>query len=286
MFETRFPQRVTAYAAGLEQFQKDYGAYGHALKKHFDPNQPIGPHAWLGSTGPTTRSVGAGWPRPTATRTSRSRTCRSACSAPRRREAARRRRDRGRDPRSRGRAGGRPVLRRGARGRPRPPRPTTLNRLFALGAGPRRALRARLSELLARGRRRAEQAGGAAAPRRRLHDAPAGPHRRLHRFLRRHPPRDQRRQAVPARQSAAAELQVRADRLSRPRLLGACPSGTPGPPPERPAQAARRAEPELRPVRAAGLRAGARRSGSVPATSWASPSRSARRPSISPASAC
>jgi homogentisate 1,2-dioxygenase len=39
MFETRFPQRVTAYAAGLEQLQKDYGHYGHALTKHFDPNR-------------------------------------------------------------------------------------------------------------------------------------------------------------------------------------------------------------------------------------------------------
>lgn len=40
MFETRFPQRVTAYAAGIEQLQKDYGYYGHALKRHFDPNRP------------------------------------------------------------------------------------------------------------------------------------------------------------------------------------------------------------------------------------------------------
>ena len=40
MFETRFPQRVTAYAAGLEQLQKDYGYYGHELTKHFDPSQP------------------------------------------------------------------------------------------------------------------------------------------------------------------------------------------------------------------------------------------------------
>jgi homogentisate 1,2-dioxygenase len=39
MFETRFPQRVTAYAAGSEALQKDYGAYGHRLKKHFNPNQ-------------------------------------------------------------------------------------------------------------------------------------------------------------------------------------------------------------------------------------------------------
>ncbi len=40
MFETRFPQRVTAYAAGLAQLQSDYGLYGRRLKKHFDPNRP------------------------------------------------------------------------------------------------------------------------------------------------------------------------------------------------------------------------------------------------------
>jgi homogentisate 1,2-dioxygenase len=40
MFETRFPQRVTAYAAGLEQLQEDYGHYGRDLKKHFDPRSP------------------------------------------------------------------------------------------------------------------------------------------------------------------------------------------------------------------------------------------------------
>ena len=28
-----------AYAAGLDEFQKNYGAYGHQLKKHFNPNQ-------------------------------------------------------------------------------------------------------------------------------------------------------------------------------------------------------------------------------------------------------
>jgi homogentisate 1,2-dioxygenase len=39
MFETRFPQRVTAWAAGIPQLQKDYGYYGHALNKHFDPNR-------------------------------------------------------------------------------------------------------------------------------------------------------------------------------------------------------------------------------------------------------
>src|SRR5947209_8890578 len=40
MFETRFPQRVTAYAASSEAFQHDYGAYGQGLKKHFDPRRP------------------------------------------------------------------------------------------------------------------------------------------------------------------------------------------------------------------------------------------------------
>jgi homogentisate 1,2-dioxygenase len=39
MFETRFPQRVSAYAAGLEQLQKDYGFYGHKLTKHFNPER-------------------------------------------------------------------------------------------------------------------------------------------------------------------------------------------------------------------------------------------------------
>ena len=40
MFETRFPQRVTAFAAGIAQFQSDYAAYGHSLRKHFDPTRP------------------------------------------------------------------------------------------------------------------------------------------------------------------------------------------------------------------------------------------------------
>ncbi len=37
MFETRFPQRVTTFAAGVAQFQSDYSGYGQTLKKHFDP---------------------------------------------------------------------------------------------------------------------------------------------------------------------------------------------------------------------------------------------------------
>ncbi len=39
MFETRFPQRVTAYAAGIEQLQRDYAAYGTHLARHFDPSR-------------------------------------------------------------------------------------------------------------------------------------------------------------------------------------------------------------------------------------------------------
>ncbi len=37
MFETRFAQTVTDYAAGLAERQPEYGAYGGRLKRHFDP---------------------------------------------------------------------------------------------------------------------------------------------------------------------------------------------------------------------------------------------------------
>ncbi len=40
MFETRFPQRVTDYAAGLPQLQPGYRNYGATLVKHFNPAQP------------------------------------------------------------------------------------------------------------------------------------------------------------------------------------------------------------------------------------------------------
>ncbi len=40
MFETRFPQKVTTYAAGLAQLQPDYGDYGLALTRRFDPARP------------------------------------------------------------------------------------------------------------------------------------------------------------------------------------------------------------------------------------------------------
>ena len=40
MFETRFPQRVTRYAAGLETLQADYADCWSNLKKRFTPDQP------------------------------------------------------------------------------------------------------------------------------------------------------------------------------------------------------------------------------------------------------
>ena len=40
MFETRFPQMVTAFAAGCAQLQADYPAYGQSLRKNFDLSAP------------------------------------------------------------------------------------------------------------------------------------------------------------------------------------------------------------------------------------------------------
>ena len=40
MFETRFPQRVTDWAAKLPQLQREYGSYGSRLRKRFDPSRP------------------------------------------------------------------------------------------------------------------------------------------------------------------------------------------------------------------------------------------------------
>ena len=41
MFETRYPQRLTAYAAGLEERQDDYADCWKGLRKHFNPaNRP------------------------------------------------------------------------------------------------------------------------------------------------------------------------------------------------------------------------------------------------------
>ena len=40
MFETRLPQKVTAWAAGADCKQDSYARYGHLLKTHFDPTKP------------------------------------------------------------------------------------------------------------------------------------------------------------------------------------------------------------------------------------------------------
>jgi homogentisate 1,2-dioxygenase len=40
MFETRFMQRVTAYAAQAEERQREYESYGRRLQKHFRPDRP------------------------------------------------------------------------------------------------------------------------------------------------------------------------------------------------------------------------------------------------------
>ena len=39
MFETRFPQHLTAFAAEHPALQADYGSYGKDLVKHFDPSR-------------------------------------------------------------------------------------------------------------------------------------------------------------------------------------------------------------------------------------------------------
>jgi homogentisate 1,2-dioxygenase len=39
MFETRFPQRVTRYAANLSELQEDYAACWSGLKRRFDPDR-------------------------------------------------------------------------------------------------------------------------------------------------------------------------------------------------------------------------------------------------------
>jgi homogentisate 1,2-dioxygenase len=37
MFETRFPQKITRFAATCPQLQTNYAQYGSALKKRFNP---------------------------------------------------------------------------------------------------------------------------------------------------------------------------------------------------------------------------------------------------------
>jgi homogentisate 1,2-dioxygenase len=40
MFETRYPQRITAHAANSPTLQDDYAACWKGLEKRFDPNRP------------------------------------------------------------------------------------------------------------------------------------------------------------------------------------------------------------------------------------------------------
>lgn len=40
MLETRFPQRISKFAAESPAFQKDYAGYGKELKRYFDPKRP------------------------------------------------------------------------------------------------------------------------------------------------------------------------------------------------------------------------------------------------------
>ena len=159
--------------------------------------------------------------RPTAIRIFRSRTCRSASSARSAWRPARRRRDRRQilDLRS---AASRPACWQARRraGVRRPRGADAQRASWRWAPAPRRALR-RSARQRCCSRRRRRDARRTAASGRGLHAASAGRRRRLHRFLCRHPSRDQCRQAVPARQSAAAELQICAHRLSRPRVVGA-----------------------------------------------------------------
>ena len=101
-------------------------------------------------------------------------------------------------------------------------RGTSLNALMALEPRVRGTLRHRLSHLL-----RAEggfvtaraDAAQVLLPQRGRRDAAAGDGRRLHRLLRLGLPRHERREDAAPRQPAAAELQVGADRLPRPRVV-------------------------------------------------------------------
>jgi homogentisate 1,2-dioxygenase len=45
MFETRYPQQLTRYAAGLDTLQVKYSDVWKGLRNHFDPTRP----AWDGS---------------------------------------------------------------------------------------------------------------------------------------------------------------------------------------------------------------------------------------------
>ena len=117
----------------------------------------------------------------------------------------------------------------------------TLNPLMACGTGSARGPAQPAhgpARLDARTRRRATQS----APRSRRwtsHVAEARRFGQLHRLLRIHPPRHPRRPALPSRPAAAAQLQIRAHRLPRPRFVARRQRNA-GAPPARPDQAQRR----------------------------------------------
>ena len=113
---------------------------------------------------------------------------------------------------------------------------------------------------------------------------------RLHRLLRRHPARDQRRAAAAPGQSADAELQIHPGRLSRSRVIRASVRNgrraVPRPSSERTAQAGHRGGPERSVLAATSITSSNWEFGSGTATRSASRYRLARPQRISPASAC
>ena len=130
-----------------------------------------------------------------------------------------------------------------------------LNALMAQGRRPRRRCARRSRNPCAAGAAQEPLLRGLLVPQQAAEYRVPARDRRLHRLLCLDPPRDHRRAPDAPRQPAAAELQVGADRLPRPRLVGAR-LRVRLPPPERPAAAPGRDAAVPRPRAAAGLRAG------------------------------
>ncbi len=168
-------------------------------------------------------------------------------------------------------------------------RRASLNAFMALGRPAWREARELVSRLLAAdepppARRRGRCATRRCVPAGLGRDAAAGRGRRLHRLLLLARARHQRRRHVPrSRCRAAAQLAAPAGRLPRPGQLarrqrhGRAPAVRPDPPRRRRAAA-------VRPVAAAGLRAGDRRAHRARQRRWASRSRSSAPRSTSSAS--
>ena len=148
-------------------------------------------------------------------------------------------------------------------------------RLMGLTPQMRRELRLALSDGLKRGQRAGNRLALRCAAGEPRASGPALPDRRLHRLLRRHPPRHRGGQAVPARCAAVAELQVGADRLPRPGVdsAGQRPRLPAAP---RPAEGAERRGSPPGADTAAGHASWSSASSSAGRTPWASRSRSTR----------